>query len=117
MGVSASSFSTSVDTRNALIAYSLGLTGLIMVKVLAPGFYARQDIRTVDVGKGGLEAQVDAVARRGGQPPRHSFSWRSPPIPTVALSTAQPATRAAICRAIASAGPRRDPIGSTGPAA
>jgi putative peptidoglycan lipid II flippase len=33
-------------TRNALIAYSLGLTGLIMVKVLAPGFYARQDIRT-----------------------------------------------------------------------
>jgi len=33
-------------TRNALVAYSLGLTGLIMVKVLAPGFYARQDIRT-----------------------------------------------------------------------
>jgi putative peptidoglycan lipid II flippase len=33
-------------TRNALVAYSLGLTGLIMVKVLAPGYYARQDIRT-----------------------------------------------------------------------
>ncbi len=33
-------------TREALIAYSLGLLGLILVKVLAPGFYARQNIRT-----------------------------------------------------------------------
>ena len=33
-------------TRDALMAYSLGLVGLIMVKVLAPGFYARQNIRT-----------------------------------------------------------------------
>ncbi len=33
-------------TREALMAYSLGLLGLIMVKVLAPGFYARQNIRT-----------------------------------------------------------------------
>jgi putative peptidoglycan lipid II flippase len=33
-------------TREALIAYSLGLLGLIMVKVLAPGFYARQNIKT-----------------------------------------------------------------------
>ena len=33
-------------TRQALVAYSFGLLGLIMVKVLAPGFYARQDIRT-----------------------------------------------------------------------
>jgi putative peptidoglycan lipid II flippase len=33
-------------TRRAVIAYSVGLVGLIMVKVLAPGFYARQDIRT-----------------------------------------------------------------------
>lgn len=33
-------------TRQALMAYSLGLLGLIMVKILAPGFYARQDIRT-----------------------------------------------------------------------
>jgi putative peptidoglycan lipid II flippase len=33
-------------TRNALIAYSAGLLGLILVKVLAPGFYARQNIRT-----------------------------------------------------------------------
>jgi len=33
-------------TRNALVAYSVGLVGLILVKVLAPGFYARQDIRT-----------------------------------------------------------------------
>jgi putative peptidoglycan lipid II flippase len=33
-------------TGRALVAYSLGLVGLILVKVLAPGFYARQDIRT-----------------------------------------------------------------------
>ena len=33
-------------TRSAVIAYSVGLTGLILVKVLAPGFYAQQDIRT-----------------------------------------------------------------------
>lgn len=33
-------------TRQAVIAYSCGLLGLIMVKVLAPGFYARQNIKT-----------------------------------------------------------------------
>ena len=33
-------------TREALIAYSVGLVGLILVKVLAPGFYARQNIKT-----------------------------------------------------------------------
>ena len=33
-------------TRSALMAYSIGLLGLILVKVLAPGFYARQNIRT-----------------------------------------------------------------------
>lgn len=33
-------------TREALVAYSFGLLGLILVKVLAPGFYARQNIRT-----------------------------------------------------------------------
>ena len=33
-------------TRRALIAYSLGLIGLILVKVLAPGFNARQNIKT-----------------------------------------------------------------------
>ena len=33
-------------TRNALVGYSVGLIGILSVKVLAPGFYARQDIRT-----------------------------------------------------------------------
>lgn len=33
-------------TRNALVAYSVGLLGLILVKVLAPGFYAQQNIKT-----------------------------------------------------------------------
>lgn len=34
------------QTRTALVAYSAGLAGLILVKVLAPAFYARQDVRT-----------------------------------------------------------------------
>ena len=33
-------------TREALVAYTVGLTGMILVKVLAPGFYARQNVRT-----------------------------------------------------------------------
>ncbi|MCU0990173.1 MAG: murein biosynthesis integral membrane protein MurJ [Xanthomonadales bacterium] len=35
-----------LQTRSALVAYSVGLIGLILVKVLAPAFYSRQDIRT-----------------------------------------------------------------------
>ncbi len=38
-----------VDVRQTVIAlmgYGVGLLGLIAIKVLAPGFYARQDIRT-----------------------------------------------------------------------
>jgi putative peptidoglycan lipid II flippase len=33
-------------TAHALVAYGVGLIGLILVKILAPGFYAKQDIRT-----------------------------------------------------------------------
>jgi putative peptidoglycan lipid II flippase len=33
-------------TSQAVLAYSLGLFGLIAVKILAPGFYAQQDVRT-----------------------------------------------------------------------
>lgn len=33
-------------TQRALVAYSVGLIGIIVVKVLAPGFYSRQDIKT-----------------------------------------------------------------------
>lgn len=33
-------------SSQALTAYSVGLAGLILVKVLAPGFYARQNIKT-----------------------------------------------------------------------
>jgi putative peptidoglycan lipid II flippase len=35
-----------IMTRHALIAYAAGLTGIILVKILAPGFYAKQNIRT-----------------------------------------------------------------------
>jgi putative peptidoglycan lipid II flippase len=34
------------QTAVALMGYGVGLIGLIAIKVLAPGFYARQDIRT-----------------------------------------------------------------------
>jgi putative peptidoglycan lipid II flippase len=34
------------ETSQALVAYSIGLSGLILVKVLAPGFYARQNLKT-----------------------------------------------------------------------
>ncbi len=33
-------------TRAALIAYSVGLAGIVLIKILAPGFYARQNIKT-----------------------------------------------------------------------
>jgi putative peptidoglycan lipid II flippase len=33
-------------TRSALVAYSFGLTGMILVKILAPGFYAKQNVTT-----------------------------------------------------------------------
>src|SRR5882762_4340923 len=33
-------------TRHALLAYSIGLLGMILVKILAPGFYARQNVVT-----------------------------------------------------------------------
>jgi putative peptidoglycan lipid II flippase len=40
-----------IMTRHALIAYAVGLAGIILVKILAPGFYAKQNIRTpVKVG-------------------------------------------------------------------
>ena len=34
------------QTRLAVMAYSAGLIGLLSIKILAPGFYARQNIRT-----------------------------------------------------------------------
>jgi putative peptidoglycan lipid II flippase len=33
-------------TRQALVAYSVGLVGMILVKILAPGFYAKQNVVT-----------------------------------------------------------------------
>ena len=33
-------------TSYALIAYSVGLVGMILIKILAPGFYARQNVTT-----------------------------------------------------------------------
>ncbi len=35
-----------LNTSHALVGYSVGLLGIIAVKVLAPGFYAKQDIKT-----------------------------------------------------------------------
>ncbi|MBD1551070.1 murein biosynthesis integral membrane protein MurJ [Pseudomonas typographi] len=33
-------------TQRALVAYAVGLLGIILIKVLAPGFYAQQNVRT-----------------------------------------------------------------------
>ena len=33
-------------TQYALIAYSIGLVGLILIKILAPAFYAQQNVKT-----------------------------------------------------------------------
>lgn len=42
-------------TSRAVVAYASGLLGLVAVKILAPAFYARQDIRTpVNIGIGVL---------------------------------------------------------------
>ncbi|HEY9279044.1 MAG TPA: murein biosynthesis integral membrane protein MurJ, partial [Eoetvoesiella sp.] len=35
-----------MQTKMAVMAYSVGLLGLLSIKILAPGFYAKQDIRT-----------------------------------------------------------------------
>ncbi len=44
-------------TRMAVTGYSIGLIGLIAIKVLAPAFYARQDVRTpLKIGIGVLIA-------------------------------------------------------------
>ena len=44
-------FNDALMTQQALMAYAMGLIGLILVKVLAPAFYAFQDIKTpVKVG-------------------------------------------------------------------
>jgi putative peptidoglycan lipid II flippase len=34
------------QTRLAVMAYSVGLIGMLSIKILAPGFYAKQDIRS-----------------------------------------------------------------------
>jgi putative peptidoglycan lipid II flippase len=46
-----------VMTARAVVAYSVGLVPLIAIKILAPGFYARQDVKTpVRIGIGVLLA-------------------------------------------------------------
>jgi putative peptidoglycan lipid II flippase len=46
-----------VMVGRALTAYGVGLIGLIVIKILAPGFYAKQDIKTpVKIGIGVLIA-------------------------------------------------------------
>ena len=35
-----------IESAKPLVAYSVGLLGIILVKILAPAFYAKQDIRT-----------------------------------------------------------------------
>ncbi len=87
-------------TSQALTAYSVGLVGLIVVKVLAPGFYARQNIRTpVKIG-------VRHAGRHPAHEPRPSstrcgmpgWRWRSgwAPASTPGCCTASCASMASI---------------------
>jgi putative peptidoglycan lipid II flippase len=55
-------------TRQALVAYSAGLIGLILVKVLAPGFYARQNIKT--------PVKIAVVTLLATQAMNFVFIWR-----------------------------------------
>jgi putative peptidoglycan lipid II flippase len=46
-------------SAQALVAFALGLLGFILIKVLAPGFYARQDTRTpVRIGMISMAANI-----------------------------------------------------------
>ncbi len=54
-------------TQQALVAYSVGLLALILVKVLAPGFYARQNIRT--------PVKVALITLAGTQLMNLAFVW------------------------------------------
>ncbi len=46
-------------TRRALVAFAVGLPAFVMIKVLAPGYYARQDTRTpVKIGTIALVANM-----------------------------------------------------------
>ena len=40
------SVNDALQTRDALLGYSVGLLGIVLVKILAPGFYARQMMKT-----------------------------------------------------------------------
>lgn len=47
------------QSAQALLAFALGLLGFILIKVLAPGFYARQDTRTpVRIGMISMAANI-----------------------------------------------------------
>ena len=68
----------------ALMAYSSGLLGFSLVKVLAPGFFARQDTRTpVRIGvqslgvNMGLEPRDRAAARAHARPPGSARAARA----------------------------------------
>ena len=53
-------------TRLAVIGYAVGLLGLIAIKVLAPGFYAQQDVRTP------VRIALAGAGRHPAAEPRHS---------------------------------------------
>ena len=53
----------------ALIAYALGLLGFILVKVLTPGYFARQDTKTpVRIAVYALILNMAPQCRAGGEP-------------------------------------------------
>ena len=65
------------QTTRALMGYGVGLMGLVGVKVLAPGFYARQDIRT-PVRIAIVVLATHAHERRARALARPMPAWRCP---------------------------------------
>ena len=106
-------------TRSAVVAYSVGLVPLILVKVLAPGFYARQNIRTpvkvaivslvaTQVTQSGAGRPVAPCRTRARHQPR-SLRERGTPLCAAAPARhLQPAVGLVTVRAEARAGGARD---------
>ena len=63
-------YDVEMATRS-LMAYSLGLQAFILIKVLAPGFYARQDTRTPVR----MSPPADPAPRRRCSKGRRKCSW------------------------------------------
>ena len=86
------------QTVLALMGYGVGLMGLVGVKVLAPGFYARQDMRTpvrIAIAHAGADAVDEPRLRAAARPCRAGAVDRPGGAAQCAAAAARPAPRRA----------------------